>query len=65
MSAPLVSNATLRVALAEYDTGWQQPESSLDRAAVCVQRAASTGARLVVLPEMCTTGFTMEPEHWS
>ena len=65
MSAPLAPDATLRVALAEYDTGWLQPETSLDRAAVCVQRAASTGARLVVLPEMCTTGFTMEPENWS
>ena len=65
MGAPLVPDATLRVALAEYDTGWLQPEASLDRAAVCVARAASTGARLVVLPEMCTTGFTMEPENWS
>jgi predicted amidohydrolase len=65
MDAPLAPDATLRVALAEYDTGWLQPESSLDRAAVCVARAASTGARLVVLPEMCTTGFTMEPENWS
>ena len=26
--------ATLRVALGEYDTGWQQPEGSRDRAAV-------------------------------
>ena len=58
-------DATLRVALGEYDTGWLQPEGSLDRAAVCVARAASTGARLVVLPEMCTTGFTMEPERWA
>ncbi len=58
-------DATLRVALGEYDTGWQQPEGSLDRAGVCVARAASTGARLVVLPEMCTTGFTMEPELWA
>ena len=64
-AAAVVPDAVLRVALAEYDTGWLQPESSLDRASVCVQRAASTGARLVVLPEMCTTGFTMEPEHWS
>ena len=30
-----------------------------------MSRAASTGARLVVLPEMCTTGFTMEPERWA
>ncbi|MDQ2666347.1 MAG: carbon-nitrogen family hydrolase [Gemmatimonadota bacterium] len=65
MAAPLVPDATLRVALAEYDTGWLRPEVSLERAAVCVARAASTGARLVVLPEMCTTGFTMEPEQWA
>ena len=57
--------ANLRVALGEYNTGWQQPEASLDRAAACVQRAASTGARLVVLPEMCTTGFTMASEEWA
>lgn len=63
--APHDGHATLRVALGEYDTGWQQPEGSLDRAAVCVARAASTGARLVVLPEMCTTGFTMEPHRWA
>ena len=62
---PTDGAATLRVALGEYDTGWQQPEGSLDRAAVCVSRAASTGARLVVLPEMCTTGFTMDPERWA
>jgi omega-amidase len=55
----------LRVALGEYDTDWQQPEGSLSRASIVVSRAASTGARLVVLPEMCTTGFTMEPEKWA
>ncbi|MEP6618046.1 MAG: nitrilase-related carbon-nitrogen hydrolase [bacterium] len=56
---------TLRVALGEYDTGWHQPEGSLNRAEVVIARAASTGARLVVLPEMCTTGFTMEPQDWA
>ncbi|MDB4916258.1 MAG: Aliphatic amidase AmiE [Gemmatimonadetes bacterium] len=56
-------DVTLRVALGEYDTGWQQPEVSVSRAEVCVSRAASTGARLVVLPEMCTTGFTMDPDN--
>jgi predicted amidohydrolase len=56
-------DVTLRVALGEYDTGWQDPDLSLSRAEICVSRAASIGARLVVLPEMCTTGFTMDPEH--
>jgi len=58
-------DVTLRVALGEYDTGWHQPDGSLNRASICVQRAASTGARLVVLPEMCATGFTMKPEDWA
>ena len=58
-------DATLRVALAEYDIGWHSPEGSLNRAGICIARAASTGARLVVLPEMCATGFTMEPEDWA
>ena len=56
---------TLRIALGEYDTAWHAPQASLSRAAVCVQRSAAIGARLVVLPEMCTTGFTMEPEEWA
>ncbi|MBB4638879.1 nitrilase-related carbon-nitrogen hydrolase [Longimicrobium terrae] len=53
-------SAPLRVALGEYDTGWHDPAASLARAAEVVARAAEAGARLVALPEMCTTGFTME-----
>lgn len=50
----------LRVALGEYDTAWHDPAASLARAAEVVRSAAAAGARLVVLPEMCTTGFTMD-----
>ncbi len=54
----------LRVALGEYDTGWHDPALSVQRARQLVARAAEAGARLVLLPEMCTTGFSMEPgEH--
>lgn len=49
----------LRIALGEYDTGWENPAVSLDRAAVLVERAADGGAELVVLPEMCASGFSM------
>lgn len=55
----------LRVALGEYDTGWHDPSLSLARAAEVVDRAAKAGARLVVLPEMCTTGFTMESARYA
>ena len=51
----------LRVALGEYDIGWQEPERSLAGAEAVMRAAASAGAQLVVLPEMALTGFTMEP----
>lgn len=55
----MTGQSQLRVALGEYDIGWHDPETSLDRAAVVVAQSAEAGARLVVLPEMCTSGFTM------
>lgn len=56
---------TLRVALGEYDIGWHDPNASLDRAAHLVSEAAANGARLVVLPEMCTSGFTMDVDGFA
>lgn len=52
--------AVLRVALGEYDTGWHSPEASLALADTLVREAAGCGARVVVLPEMATSGFTMD-----
>lgn len=59
------SAAPLRVALGEYDTGWHDPEVSLRRAHDVIGAAARLRARVVVLPEMCTTGFTMEGTRWA
>ncbi|MDB4882138.1 MAG: Aliphatic amidase AmiE [Gemmatimonadetes bacterium] len=54
----------LRVVLGEYDTGWHDPATSLERASALVRGAAKRGAHLVALPEMCLSGFTMAPrEH--
>lgn len=52
---------TLRIVLGEYDTGWQSPKKSLAAAGRIVRAARAVRANLVVLPEMCTTGFTMDP----
>lgn len=55
-------NMTVRlsVALGEYDTGWHSADLSVQRVESLVTRAAERGAKLVVLPEMATTGFTMD-----
>ena len=52
----------LRVVLGEYDTSWHDPATSLERATSLVRDAAKRGAQLVMLPEMCLSGFTMEPK---
>jgi omega-amidase len=56
---------TLRIALGEYDTGWLDAAESLRRASAVVEQAAAAGAGLVVLPEACATGWTMEPAGWA
>ena len=60
VAAAVAAAPRLAVALGEYDIGWHDPAASLRGAASVVARAAAGGARLVVLPEMATTGFTME-----
>ena len=57
--------AALQVALGEYDTGWHDPRSSVVRAAHVIRRAALDGADVVVLPEMCTSGFTMNAHRYA
>ena len=56
---------TLRVALVQQDTVWQDPLANLARARGFVERAARAGARVVVFPELFTLGFTMAPEPFA
>jgi predicted amidohydrolase len=55
-----MTNSRLTVALGEYDTGWHDPRASLAAAAKLARSAAAVGVDVVVLPEMATTGFTMD-----
>jgi omega-amidase len=61
----MTRNSQIRVALGQYDIGWHDPEASLERATRIVAECAAAGARLVVLPEMCTSGFTMDVANYS
>jgi predicted amidohydrolase len=63
--APAVATPSLRAALGEYDTAWHDPALSVRRAKEVIAAAGRLKARLVVLPEMCTTGFTMEAGRWA
>ena len=58
-------DASLSVALGEYDTGWQDPARSLFLARELAQQAKSAGADLLVLPEMCASGFTMDAKQFA
>ena len=57
--------STLRIALVQQDTVWQDPAANLARAAGFVEVAARGGARVVVFPELFTLGFTMTPEPFA
>ncbi len=57
--------ATLRVALIQQDTVWQEPTTNLARARDFVADAARAGARVAVFPELFTLGFTMAPEPFA
>lgn len=59
------ASTSLRIALGEYDVGWHDPAASLSRASALIGRAATAGAQLVVLPEMCPTGFTLEAARYA
>jgi len=61
----MTTSSQLSVALGEYDIGWHDPDASLDRAAHVVAQSAASGARLIVLPEMCTSGFTMDVANFA
>ena len=56
---------SLRVALVQQDTVWQDPAANLARARGFVKQAARAGARVVVFPELFTLGFTMAPEPFA
>jgi len=55
----------LTVALGEYDTGWHDPVKSLAKARAIAQQARAAGADLLVLPEMCASGFTMHADKFA
>ena len=50
----------IQVAGLQADIAWEAPTVNFARATALAERAAGTGARLLVLPEMFATGFSMD-----
>jgi predicted amidohydrolase len=53
----------VKVAAVQHDICWEAPEATMAHVAPMIAGAAANGARLVVLTEMYSTGFTMAPER--
>ncbi|MGH9278292.1 MAG: nitrilase-related carbon-nitrogen hydrolase [Acidimicrobiales bacterium] len=49
----------MKVAAVQHDIVWEDTAANLDRLSARIDEAAALGARLVVLPEMFATGFSM------
>ena len=53
----------MKVAAIQHDIVWEDPPATFARLAPLIARAADAGARLAVLTEMFSTGFSMHTER--
>ena len=53
----------MKIAGIQHDIVWEDPRANFDRLAPKIAGAAGAGARLVVLTEMFSVGFSMNTEH--
>jgi predicted amidohydrolase len=53
----------VKLGLVQHDIVWEDPDANIARLGPMIGRAAAEGARLVVLAEMCTTGFSMATDR--
>ncbi|MET0276577.1 MAG: carbon-nitrogen family hydrolase [Acidimicrobiia bacterium] len=53
----------MRVAAIQHDIVWEDPSATFHHVAPLITVAADEGARLAVLTEMYSTGFSMQPER--
>ena len=52
----------MKVAAVQHDIVWEDRDANFERLAPLIGSAAEDGARLLLLTEMCTTGFSMHTE---
>ena len=53
----------MRIAAVQHDIVWEDPDANATRLAPMIEAAAAGGARLVLLSEMFSTGFSMAADR--
>ena len=53
----------MKIAAVQHDIVWEDPEANFEMLAPTIAQAAAEGARLVVLAEMYSTGFSMDSDR--
>jgi predicted amidohydrolase len=53
----------MRIAAIQHDIAWEDAPTTRKHVGPMIEQAVSAGARLIVLPEMFATGFSMSPER--
>ncbi|MDT4950982.1 MAG: hypothetical protein QOJ37_3577 [Pseudonocardiales bacterium] len=53
----------MKVAAIQHDIVWEDAAATHERVRPLIARAAGHGARLIALPEMFATGFSMQPDR--
>jgi predicted amidohydrolase len=62
LHAPALQSTTVRLACAQLGPVLGDLSGNRDRADAAIRRAAAEGARIVVLPELCTSGYAFDDE---
>ena len=55
----------MKVAAIQHDIVWEQPEKNFSLLSPLIEQAAGDGARLIVLSELFSNGFSMNTKHIS
>jgi predicted amidohydrolase len=53
----------MKVAIVQHDIVWEDAAATCEHVRPMIAKAAADGARMIVLPEMFATGFSMHPER--
>ena len=55
----------MKVGICQMDIVWENEQQNMKKALTFLEQAKEAGDDLIIFPEMCMTGFSMEPWHFA